>query len=188
MTSPATPAYDELTHTFTRMHHLGHLQSMANWDQAANMPPKGNAARAAALAEMSALLHRMQTDPALGQRIEQAAQEPLSDPQRANLREIRRGWLAATTLPESLVQLFEHDRHLDAIGRGQGIQLQRVLAYRQVFLVRGAGDGPVDAGELATVFLVPLPDGGRGVGGRIIHASGSSKNSHGRSPQGHAKK
>ncbi len=104
MTSPATPAYDELTHTFTRMHHLGHLQSMANWDQAANMPPKGNAARAAALAEMSALLHRMQTDPALGQRIEQAVQEPLSDPQRANLREIRRGWLAATALPESLVQ------------------------------------------------------------------------------------
>jgi carboxypeptidase Taq len=47
------------------MHHLGHLQSIAGWDQAANMPPKGNEARAAAMAEMAALLHRMRTDPAI---------------------------------------------------------------------------------------------------------------------------
>jgi hypothetical protein len=31
--------------------------------------------------------------------------------------------------------------------------------------VRSPGNGPVDAGELAAVFFVPLPDGGGGVGG-----------------------
>ena len=36
-----TPNYTELAGTWTRMHHLGHLQSIAGWDQAANMPPKG---------------------------------------------------------------------------------------------------------------------------------------------------
>jgi carboxypeptidase Taq len=103
-TATATPAYDELATTWTRMHHLGHLQSIAGWDQAANMPPKGMEARAAAMAEMAALLHRMRTDPKLPGTLERAEQEPLSDFQRANLREIRRQWHASNALPESLVQ------------------------------------------------------------------------------------
>jgi carboxypeptidase Taq len=100
----ATPAYDTLTRTYARLHHLGHLQSLAGWDQAAKMPPKGNAARAAALTEMAAMLHRMRTDATLADAIDRAEQEALSDLQRANLREIRRDWQRATALPESLVQ------------------------------------------------------------------------------------
>jgi carboxypeptidase Taq len=102
--STATPHYDELASTWTRMHHFGHLQSIAGWDQAANMPPKGMEARAAAMAEMAALLHRMRTDPALPERLARAEQEPLSDFQRANLREMQREWRLSNSLPESLVQ------------------------------------------------------------------------------------
>jgi len=102
--SNATPAYDTLAGTWTRMHHFGHLQSLAGWDQAANMPPKGNEARAAALSEMAALLHRMRTDPALPGQISRAEQEPLNDVQRANLREMQREWRTSNALPESLVQ------------------------------------------------------------------------------------
>ena len=104
MSRTATPAYDDLAATCLRLHRLEHLQSLAGWDQAANMPPKGSEARAAAMAEMSALLHRLRTDPSFGRRLDEAEQEPLSDLQRANLREIRRGWVADTALPESLVQ------------------------------------------------------------------------------------
>ena len=68
----ATPAYETLTGTWSRLHRLGHLQALAGWDQAANMPPKGNEARAAALAEMAALLHRMRTDPQLRDQLERA--------------------------------------------------------------------------------------------------------------------
>ena len=99
-----TPAYDTLESTWTRLHHFGHLQAIAGWDQAANMPPKGVEARAAALSEMAALLHRMRTDPALPEQIERAEQEPLSETQRANLREMRREWRASNALPEDLVQ------------------------------------------------------------------------------------
>ena len=60
-----TPTYDDLATHYTRLHRLEHLASIAWWDQAANMPPKGNEARAAAMAEMAALLHRMRTDPQL---------------------------------------------------------------------------------------------------------------------------
>jgi carboxypeptidase Taq len=104
MTHPTTPVYDELAATWTRMHHFGHLQALAGWDQAANMPPKGNEARAAALAEMAALLHRMRTEPKLRDQLSAAGQEPLSELQRANLREMQRQWLASNALPESLVQ------------------------------------------------------------------------------------
>ena len=100
------PAYDRLAAECARMHRLGHLQSIAHWDQAANMPPKGMAARAAAMAEMATLLHRLATDPAWGERLGAAEQEPLDDWQRANLRDMRRHWERATALPESLVERF----------------------------------------------------------------------------------
>lgn len=102
--STPTPVYDTLAAHWTRMHHFGHLQSIAGWDQAAQMPPKGNEARAAALAEMAALLHRMRTDVQLPSQLQRAEQEPLSELQRANLREMRREWRASNALPESLVQ------------------------------------------------------------------------------------
>jgi len=100
----STPTYDELASTWTRLHHLSHLQSIAGWDQAANMPPKGVEARASAMAEMAALLHRMRTDPRLPDQMARAEQEPLSEPQRANLREMQREWRQSNALPESLVQ------------------------------------------------------------------------------------
>ena len=100
----STPAYDALTEAYARLHRLGHLQSLAGWDQSANMPAKGNEARSAAMAEMAALLHRLRTDPALGQHLQQATLEALDDDQRANLREIQRNWHLATALPEALVQ------------------------------------------------------------------------------------
>ncbi len=102
-----TPAYDQLSRTYDRLHRLQHLQSIASWDQAANMPPRGNEARAAALAEMAALMHRMRTDPMLSEQIARAEQEPLTEPQRANLREIVRDWQHANALPESLVQAHQ---------------------------------------------------------------------------------
>jgi len=102
--SAATPAYDQLARSFTRLHHLDHLQSIAYWDQAAMMPPGGAEARAGALAEVAALMHQQRTDPALARALAAAAGEPLDDFQRANLREMGREWRAANALPEALVQ------------------------------------------------------------------------------------
>ena len=79
-----TPSYDALTRTFTRLYHLQHLEAIASWDQAANMPPAGNEARAAAMAEMSSLLHRMVTDPQLARELDGAEADALTEPQRAN--------------------------------------------------------------------------------------------------------
>ena len=99
-----TPCYDELTRHYERLYHFQHLASIVGWDQAANMPPKGNEARAAALSELAALMHRMRTETRLADQLSRAEQEPLSEHQRANLREIRRDWLNANALPTELVQ------------------------------------------------------------------------------------
>jgi carboxypeptidase Taq len=100
----ATPTYAALAAHQLKLHRFHHLASIVGWDQAANMPAKGNDARAAALAELAALMHRMRTDASLADRIARAEQEPLNEMQRANLREIRRDWFLANALPEDLVQ------------------------------------------------------------------------------------
>lgn len=99
-----TSAYQSLGAVWTRLHRLEHLQSIAQWDQSAMMPPKGNEARAAAMAEMQGLLHGLRTDPRLSDWLAQAAGEALGEVERANLREIGRDWRAANALPTDLVE------------------------------------------------------------------------------------
>ncbi len=107
MDAPAagrTPHYAELTRAYARIYRYQHLAAIVGWDRNAMMPPRGNEARAAAEAELSALIHRARTDPRLEGWLEAAAQEPLDGLARANLREIRRDWRDANALPESLVE------------------------------------------------------------------------------------
>ena len=103
-TADTIPAYQALAQNFRRLHHLDHLQAIAYWDQAAHMPAGGAQARAEALAEVAALMHRQRCDPQLRSLLERAADEPLDDHQRANLREMCREWRSANALPEALVQ------------------------------------------------------------------------------------
>ncbi|MFZ2649889.1 MAG: carboxypeptidase M32 [Burkholderiaceae bacterium] len=97
-------AYETLSLAWARMYRLAHLQSVAAWDSAAMMPPKGNEARASAMAKMEGLLHRMSTAPELAGLLDAAEGESLDDWQAANLREIRREWRLSNALPETLVQ------------------------------------------------------------------------------------
>jgi carboxypeptidase Taq len=99
-----TPAYTALCTTFTRWYHLNHLGALAGWDQAAMMPPKGNAARGAALAELQVVMHQLLGDAALPGLLQAASAEPLDALQQANLQEMRRDWTLSTLLPERLVQ------------------------------------------------------------------------------------
>lgn len=98
------PNYAELTRTQTRLYRYNHLGSIVGWDRSAMMPPKGSEARAAAEAELNALIHRTRTDPRLAEWLRAAEEEKLDDIARANLREIRRDWRDANALPESLIE------------------------------------------------------------------------------------
>src|SRR5690606_15468632 len=51
-------------------------------------------------------------------------------------------------------QLFEHHRDLDAVGRSQRIELQRVTPHRQLAFMCRTGHRSIDALEAAPAFLV----------------------------------
>ena len=106
MNTSATPApyYTELTRVWSRLYRYNHLSAIVGWDRNAMMPAGGNEARAAAEAELSALIHRTRTDPRLVTWLKAAEGESLDDTARANLREIRRDWRDANALPEALVE------------------------------------------------------------------------------------
>ena len=90
--------------TFKRLHHFGHLASIAGWDQAAMMPSKGNEARAAAMAELQVLMHQTLTNPALKAQFEAAQSANLPEYDQANLNEMHRDWSMVNRLPQDLVE------------------------------------------------------------------------------------
>jgi carboxypeptidase Taq len=100
----ATPAYDQLRATYSRIHQLEHFQSLGMWDGSVNMPPGGNEPRAAAMAELGLVIHGIETDPKLADLIAKAEQEPLDEFTRASVREIRRRWRHSNGVPPSLVE------------------------------------------------------------------------------------
>ena len=92
----------------TRFRRLGSLQEAAGilqWDTATLMPSGGAGARAEQSATLALVCHEMLTDPAIGDLLDGAErQNDLDAWQRANLREMRRGWLHATAVPGDLVE------------------------------------------------------------------------------------
>lgn len=98
------PAYAELARGQLRLHRLSHLESLAGWDRNTMMPPGGNGARAAATAELKGVIHRLRTDPKQRELLHAAEAEPLTEVERANLREIHRLWRQQNALPEALIE------------------------------------------------------------------------------------
>ena len=92
-------SYAKLEQRFVQLHHLAHLGAICGWDRATMMPAGGNEARAAALAELSLLMHQKLTAPEMHDWFAAAAEESLAPQQQLSLREMRRQWQQATVLP-----------------------------------------------------------------------------------------
>ncbi len=56
-------------------------------------------------------------------------------------------------LMASRQKLFKHDSDLDAVGRRQGVKLQRMLSDGQFLLMRRSCDRAIDIGKLAAISL-----------------------------------
>lgn len=98
-------SYSILEKTFHRLAQLGHAEAMLSWDQHVMMPPKGNAARSKAMAELTVLRTEILQDERLSDRFDEAEQEAdLTDWQQANLREMKRSWQQTRAIPKELVE------------------------------------------------------------------------------------
>jgi carboxypeptidase Taq len=85
---------------------LEHLEAIAAWDEATMMSEGGGDARGEALATLRGLIHERAVAPEIGDWVAkaEASAGELDEWQRANLREIKRGWIRATAIPGELVE------------------------------------------------------------------------------------
>ncbi|WP_417068000.1 carboxypeptidase M32 [Niveibacterium terrae] len=104
MSATLIPAYEELKRRNARLYRFEHLIAIASHDRATAMPAGGNDARAAAIAELSLLIHTESTAADLGALLSAAEAEPLSEQAQANLREMRLNHLFARAVPARLVE------------------------------------------------------------------------------------
>ena len=98
------PVYAALVDSHRRLYRFEHLAAIVGWDRHTMMPPGGHEARAAAEAELQMLIHAQRTDASLNDRLERAQHEPLDALEQADLREMRRDWMAAQAVPTGLVE------------------------------------------------------------------------------------
>jgi len=98
--------YIVLEQKFNRIYQLQHLASIAHWDMAAMMPIGGSQARGSALAEISLLLNDFISESEIGDLLKACNEEiqRLTPWQQANVREIERKWLNATSVSGELVK------------------------------------------------------------------------------------
>ncbi|MGF1694414.1 carboxypeptidase M32 [Vibrio lamellibrachiae] len=97
-------AFNKLVEHSKTISHFNHLAAICGWDQASMMPSGGNQARSEAMAQLSVHIHGLLTQPQLSDWFAQAEAETLSAQDNASLRELKRQWMQANVLPESLVQ------------------------------------------------------------------------------------
>jgi carboxypeptidase Taq len=99
-------AYHQLEAHRKRASALNNAMGILQWDQQTMMPEGAAPARAAVLAELSVMLHEMETGNALSDLIDaaEAQADQLDAWQRANLREIRHQYTHANAIPAALVE------------------------------------------------------------------------------------
>lgn len=102
----AITAYLELEARRRRASALNNAMGILHWDQQTMMPAGAAPARAAVLAELSVMLHELETGSELSDLIDAAEAQAgqLDAWQRANLREIRHQFIHANAMPAALVE------------------------------------------------------------------------------------
>lgn len=102
--SASSTAYKDLETLFERLATLGEAMSVLHWDGAVMMPKGGATARGEQLSTLSVYMHEFLTANSTEALLDAAEQAPPEDAwENANLREMRRRWRRAASLPPDLV-------------------------------------------------------------------------------------
>lgn len=112
-----TSILQDYTELLTKFRHSTILQSaieILNWDMETKMPPKGVKLRSEQLAALTGIVHRLVTDPDIGQRLHRIESrkttQPLSQIQKRNIYLLRKSYEENTSLPQELVVETERQR------------------------------------------------------------------------------
>ncbi|MHA2153116.1 MAG: carboxypeptidase M32 [Candidatus Thorarchaeota archaeon] len=105
-------AYDELMAKMKEIIILASVYGVVQWDMETYMPPKGIMLRSEQLSQMGKMLHRMSTEPRVGELLEKIEKKSkdLSDIQNRNASIVRRDYDKETKIPEDLVARLAKQR------------------------------------------------------------------------------
>lgn len=108
MSNSSHDAYQSLCQHARETEMLVSIDGLLGWDERTKMPPAAGPYRAEQIAYLAGEIHKRQTDPRVGEWLEQLAEDPVGgDPHSdvaTNVRELRRLYLKKTRLPQSLVE------------------------------------------------------------------------------------
>ena len=102
--SDTPDAYADLLDHTKKLTHLNDGAGIVYWDLQVMMPEGGMPARSKQLSALSSVAHDLQTDPAVGEYLDELATADLSDEQAAVVREVRRSYERAVDVPGDLVE------------------------------------------------------------------------------------
>lgn len=94
--------YQKLVDRFQELHRLDHAMTFLSWDQMVMMPPNGNDARSASIAEIASIRHKLLTSMEVEDWIGEALTLKNSETSQSIL-EMQRVWRQAVCLPAELV-------------------------------------------------------------------------------------
>jgi len=97
-------AYEELETRIERISNVGNAAGILRWDQEVVMPEGGTPARAKQLSTLSSLSHELLTDDRTGELLATLEDAALEGEQAAVVREVRRQYDRATSVPQDLVE------------------------------------------------------------------------------------
>src|SRR6056297_2323993 len=97
-------AYAELESRVERLTNINAGAGVLRWDQEVMMPEGGTPARAKQLSTLSSISHEELTDPEVGELLDELEAADLEEERAAVVREIRRKYDRATSVPTELVE------------------------------------------------------------------------------------
>ena len=103
--------YKKLEKHYERIVKLSNLLEILHWDVEVNLPKGSAPSRAEEIAELQLVVHELSTDPRLPKWLEKAKSEELGDWEKANLREMERGYRHAMAVPRELIRKLTEAAH-----------------------------------------------------------------------------
>ena len=97
-------AYAELERRIEQITNIGNAAGILRWDQEVVMPEGGTPARAKQLSTLSSMSHELLTEDRTGELLEELEAADLDGERAAVVRETRRQYDRATSVPQELVE------------------------------------------------------------------------------------
>jgi carboxypeptidase Taq len=152
--------YDRLCAHWREVALLRSTQSLLEWDERTKLPPAGGEYRAEQVSHLAGLVHRLQTEPSVGEYLSELLESPLAADRHSDtgtvIHNLKRDYDKKTKLPQALVeelartavlgqQVWAEARKGNDFARFQPLLEKTIALKRQEAAALGYDDVPYDA-------------------------------------------